>query len=95
MEELKKQIIDTIIKDGKNIEELVGILKWSLKNAQELLDTKVNGLEQAKEITSLEYADLENPIFKMQTKLDKECKYWMVFENNGMMYKIHNSIYEF
>ena len=51
-------------------------------------------LEQAKEITPLEYKDLENPIFKGQTEIDDDLMYWMVFESNGVMYKIYNSIYE-
>ena len=49
-------------------------------------------LKQAKEITSVQYMDLENPIFKGQTRLDENSKYWMVFENNGIIYKIHSTL---
>jgi hypothetical protein len=45
-------------------------------------------LEQAKEITSSEYLNLKNPVFKGQTRLYGELKYWMVFEDNGVLYKI-------
>jgi len=51
-----------------------------------------NLLEQSKEITSLQYMDLENPIFKGQTRLNENNMYWMVFENNGVLYKIHNTL---
>lgn len=51
-----------------------------------------NLLEQAKQITSLQYMDLLNPIFKGQTSLDKDDKYWMVFEDNGILYKTHNAL---
>lgn len=51
-----------------------------------------NLLEQAKEITSLQYMDLENPIFVGQTRLDKNDKYWIVFKDNDVLYKIHNTL---
>ena len=40
METIKQLIIDTIIKDGKDINELVSILEWSLKKAKELQDSQ-------------------------------------------------------
>ena len=51
-----------------------------------------NLFEQSKEITSLEYMDLETPIFKGQSKVDKNNGYWMIFENNGILYKIYNKL---
>lgn len=49
MDKLKEQIIYTINKDCKDIDELVSILKWALNKAQELLDLKneceLNSLE--------------------------------------------------
>lgn len=45
-----------------------------------------------KEITQTEYMSLENPIFKGQTRLDENNQYWMVFEDNNVLYKIHNSV---
>ena len=49
---------------------------------------KMSLLEQAKEITSSEYLNLNYPIFKEQTRLYSELKYWMVFEDNGVLYKV-------
>ena len=49
-------------------------------------------LDNAKEISSLEYMNLSNPIFKGQTAVDNNLKYWMIFENNGSLYKIHNTL---
>jgi hypothetical protein len=49
-------------------------------------------LSLAFEITSSQYMELENPIFIGQTRLDENNQYWMVFENNGIMYKISNQI---
>jgi hypothetical protein len=49
-------------------------------------------LEQSKEITSEEYMSLSNPIFKGQTRLDNNNMYWMVFEDNGVLYKIHSTL---
>ena len=40
METIKQLIIDTIVKDGKDIDELVSILKWSLEKAKELQDSQ-------------------------------------------------------
>ncbi len=49
MENLKQQIISTINRDGKDIDELVSILKWALIKAQNLQDLKneceLNALE--------------------------------------------------
>jgi len=45
-------------------------------------------LEQAKEITTSEYSNLNNPIFKGQTRLYGELTYWMLFEDNSVLYKI-------
>ena len=49
-------------------------------------------LEQAKQITSKEYITLVNPIFKGQTRVDDNLMYWTVFEDNGVLYKIHNTL---
>jgi len=49
-------------------------------------------LEKAKEITPQEYMNLANPIFKGQTRPDSNNKYWMLFEDNGVLYKIHNTL---
>ena len=49
-------------------------------------------LEKAKEITSQEYMSLKNPIFQGQTRLDDNYQYWMLFEDNGTLYKIHNRL---
>jgi hypothetical protein len=51
-----------------------------------------NLFEQSKEITSSEYMNLENPVFKSQSKVDKNNCYWMIFENNGILYKIYNKL---
>ena len=51
-----------------------------------------NILNTATEITSQEYMDLKNPIFKGQTRLDVSNQYWMIFENDGIFYKIHNTL---
>jgi len=49
MDKLKEHIIYTINRDGKDIDELVSILKWALKKAEDLQDLKneceLNGLE--------------------------------------------------
>jgi CRISPR/Cas system CSM-associated protein Csm2 small subunit len=49
MDKLKGHIIYTINRDGKDIDELVNILKWALKKAEDLQDLKneceLNGLE--------------------------------------------------
>jgi CRISPR/Cas system CSM-associated protein Csm2 small subunit len=49
MDKLKGQIIYTINRDGKDIDELVSILKWALKKAEDLQDLqnecKLNSLE--------------------------------------------------
>ena len=54
MEHLKQQIISTINKDGKDIDELVSILKWALKKAQDLQD-----LKNESELNSLENQSYE------------------------------------
>ena len=46
----------------------------------------------AKEITSSDYMNLKNPEFIGQTRLDVNNQYWMVFEDNGVLYKIHHSL---
>jgi hypothetical protein len=51
-----------------------------------------NLFEQSKEITSSEYMNLETPVFKGQSKVDKNNGYWMIFENNGLLYKIYNKL---
>jgi hypothetical protein len=49
-------------------------------------------LEQAIELEVLEYMHLKNPIFKGQTPVDENMKYWMVFEENGKLYKFHKTL---
>jgi len=49
-------------------------------------------LSQAKEITSTQYMELEAPEFKGQSMLDLNNMYWMVFEDNGILYKTHNQL---
>ena len=56
------------------------------------IDMKQTVLEKAKEITSQEYMSLKNPIFQGQTRLDDNYQYWMLFEDNGTLYKIHNRL---
>jgi len=51
-----------------------------------------NLLNQSTEITPSEYINLKNPIFKGQTSIDDDMMYWMVFEDNGVLYKIHNTL---
>lgn len=51
-----------------------------------------NLLQQATEITTKEYTNLVNPIFKGQTSIDDNLMYWMVFESNGTLYKINNTL---
>jgi len=45
-------------------------------------------LEQAKEITSSEYFNLNDPVFKGQTRIYNDLKFWMLYEDNGVLYKI-------
>lgn len=49
-------------------------------------------LEDCKQITSLEYMKLENPVFKGQTRIDAKNKYWMVFECDGILYKCQHTL---
>ena len=49
-------------------------------------------LDTCIEITSSEYINLINPIFKGQTRLDEKDMYWMCFESEGILYKIHNKL---
>lgn len=49
-------------------------------------------LEQAVELEVLEYMHLKNPIFKGQTRLDENNMYWMVFEENGKLFKFHKTL---
>ena len=51
-----------------------------------------NLLEKAKEIPVKDYIKLENPIFKGQTPVDNNLKYWIVFESNDVLYKKHNTL---
>ena len=49
MKELKEEIMHTILKDGKDIDELVSVLKWALHKAERLQDeqneSELNALE--------------------------------------------------
>lgn len=49
-------------------------------------------LEQAKEITSSEYLNLKDPIFKGQTRLYDDLTYWMLFEDSNVLYKILHTL---
>ena len=49
-------------------------------------------LENCKLITSEEYIDLVNPIFKGQTKLNDRNMYYMIWESDGVLYKTHMSL---
>jgi hypothetical protein len=49
-------------------------------------------LEDCVEITPEKYLEFPSPVFKGQTTLDSKGYYWMVFESNGVLYKIHNKL---
>lgn len=49
-------------------------------------------LEDCIEKTSVEYLELENPVFKGQTRTDADGIYWMVFECEGKLYKFKHKI---
>lgn len=49
-------------------------------------------LSQSIELPVSEYISLSNPIFKGQSEVDDNGMYWMVFENNGTLYKLHNKL---
>ena len=51
-------------------------------------------LKLAKQIPSTQYMDLKNPIFKGQSRVDDNRMYWTVYEDNGILYKIHNRLYD-
>lgn len=45
-------------------------------------------LEDCTEITSAQYMELDNPQFVGQTGVGHSGTYWMVFESEGVNYKI-------
>ena len=49
-------------------------------------------LEDCKEITGEEYMELKQPVFKAQTRVQEDNTYWMVFEDSGVLYKIHGKL---
>ena len=49
-------------------------------------------LSQAKEITNSQYLELKDPQFIGQSFLDLNNMYWMVFEDEGVLYKTHNQL---
>jgi len=49
-------------------------------------------LSQAQELEVSKYTHLKNPIFKGQTAVDADGMYWMVFEEDGKLYKFHNKL---
>lgn len=49
-------------------------------------------LEDCKLITAKEYLELKNPIFEGQTGVNKDGYYYMVWSDNGVMYKTYNKI---
>ena len=48
-----------------------------------------NLLQQAIHIPITEYGRFEAPKFKSQTTADSSGKYWVIFEADGVLYKIH------
>lgn len=50
-------------------------------------------LDSAKEISNSEYLLLKNPIFKAQSACDAEKKYWVIFESDGVKYKIQCNLF--
>ena len=51
-------------------------------------------LEDCTLITNAEYDALKDPIFKGQTRLDKDGWYYMVWESENKLYKTKNRITE-
>jgi len=49
-------------------------------------------LDLCKEITSDEYVELKNPTFLAQTRADESGTYWMVFESEGIYYKVQDNL---
>ena len=70
---------------GHRIRGLKGPFYFKLNDMENLFNI-------AKEITSSDYMNLKNPEFIGQTRLDVNNQYWMVFEDNGVLYKIHHSL---
>lgn len=56
--ELKQQIIDTINKDGKDLEELISILQWANKKALGI-HSEFEDLKNESELNSLENQSTE------------------------------------
>lgn len=54
-----------------------------------------NLLNEAKEIELYKYMQLKNPIFKGQSRVDKDNMYWMIFEDDGILYKTRNRLYDY
>ena len=52
-------------------------------------------LDSCKLITTDEYCELANPVFIGQTPIDENKMYFMVFECDGVYYKVHNSLYQY
>lgn len=44
------------------------------------------------EITNAEYSNLVDPQFVGQTRSDENDMYYMIFQSNGILYKIHNKL---
>lgn len=49
-------------------------------------------LEDCTLITNKEYCSLVNPIFKGQTRCDDNNMYYMIWEDDGVLYKTHNKL---
>lgn len=49
-------------------------------------------LEDCKLISNLEYMDLLDPRFECQTRVNNEGEYYMVFSDNGVLYKTLNKL---
>jgi hypothetical protein len=50
-------------------------------------------LEEAIQIPLGDYLNLKNPIFKGQTSVDENNKYWMIWEDEGILYKTQNTLF--
>ena len=49
-------------------------------------------LEDCILITSEQYLDLKNPKFMGQTRIDENKMYYMIWEDNDVLYKTYNKL---
>ena len=52
----------------------------------------MENLDDYKLITNNEYCELKDPIFKGQTRVDKDGMYYMCWESEGKLYKTYNKL---